>query len=84
MKKIPIALAAALIMGGTTFAMAQNGPATGGYPPAAKNPNLGYGYYDYYPGPAQPYYGTPYSYGGYSYDNPGYTYGYTGAPGWRR
>jgi hypothetical protein len=87
MKQIPlIALATALVMGGTSFALAQNGPATGGYPPAAKNPNLGYGYYDYYPGPgyAQPYYGTPYAYPGYSYDYPGYTYGYTGAPGWWR
>jgi hypothetical protein len=83
MKQIPqIALATALILGGTTFALAQNGPATGGYPPAAKNPNLGYGYYDYYaPGYAEPHYGTPYSYGGYSYYYPGYNYGYPEAPG---
>jgi len=48
MKRIArIALAAALLMGGTVFAMAQNGPATGGYPPARWNPNL-YGYYGYY------------------------------------
>jgi hypothetical protein len=88
MKQIPlIALATALVMGGTSFALAQKmGRLPGGYPPAAKNPNLGYGYYDYYPGPgyAQPYYGTPYAYPGYSYDYPGYTYGYTGAPGWWR
>jgi hypothetical protein len=88
-QQIPqIALAGALILGGTTFALAQNGPATGDYPAAARNPNLGYGYYDYYaPGYAQPYYGTPYSYGGYSYyypGYPGYTYGYTPAPGWSR
>jgi hypothetical protein len=85
MKQMPqIVLAAALIMAGTTFATAQNGLPTG-YPPAAKNPNFGYGYYDYYVGPGygQPYYGTPYGYPGYSYDYPGYTYGYTGAPGWR-
>jgi hypothetical protein len=80
-----IVLAIALILGGTTFALAQNGPATGDYPPAAKNPNLGYGYYDYYgPGYVQPYYGTPYGYGGYSYYSPGYTYGYAPAPGWSR
>jgi hypothetical protein len=44
-----IGLAAALLLGGVTFAMAQNGPATGGYPPARWNPNLnGYpGYYGY-------------------------------------
>jgi len=51
-----IALAAALLVGGTTMAIAQNGPATGGYPPARWNPNVyGYGYYPrdydaYYPG----------------------------------
>ncbi len=40
---------AALLVGGTTMAMAQNGPATGGYPAARWNPNL-YGYrYGYYP-----------------------------------
>jgi hypothetical protein len=51
MKRIAwIALAAALLMGGTVFAMAQNGPATGGYPPARWNPNL-YGYYGYYAPP---------------------------------
>jgi hypothetical protein len=30
------------------MAMAQNGPSTGGYPPARWNPNL-YGHYGYYP-----------------------------------
>jgi hypothetical protein len=42
-----IALAAALLVGGATIATAQNGPPTGGYPPATKNPNL-YGYYGYH------------------------------------
>ena len=42
-----IGLAAALLLGGATIAMAQNGPLTGGYPPATKNPNL-YGYYGGY------------------------------------
>jgi hypothetical protein len=42
-----IGLAAALLLGSAAFAMAQNGPATGGYPPARWNPNL-YGYYGHY------------------------------------
>src|SRR5215468_3435200 len=33
-RSAPIGLAAALLVGGMTIAMAQNGPATGGYPPA--------------------------------------------------
>ena len=41
-----IGLAAAVLLGGVTFAMAQNGPATGGYPPARWNPNF-YGHYGY-------------------------------------
>jgi len=52
-----VALAAVLLVSATTTAMAQNGPATGGYPPARWNPNLSgypgyYGnqpYYNYYP-----------------------------------
>ena len=50
-----IGLAAALLLGGATIAMAQNGPPTGGYPPARWNPNFysHYGYhhryYAYYP-----------------------------------
>jgi hypothetical protein len=44
-----------LLLAGTTFAVAQNGPATGGYPPARWNPNY-YGYYNYYAGPYAPYY----------------------------
>jgi hypothetical protein len=48
-----IGLVAALLLGGATFAMAQNGPATGGYPPARWNPNFygygyGYGYHHHY------------------------------------
>jgi hypothetical protein len=46
-KSARIGLAAALLVGGATIAMAQNGPPTGGYPPATKNPNL-YGYYGGY------------------------------------
>jgi hypothetical protein len=42
-----IGLAAALLLGGATIATAQNGPPTGGYPPARWNPNL-YGYYGYH------------------------------------
>ena len=46
-----ISLAATLLLGGATIAMAQNGPPTGGYPPARWNPNLYryHGYYVYYP-----------------------------------
>ena len=42
-----IGVAAALLLGGATIAMAQNGPPTGGYPPARWNPNL-YGHYGYH------------------------------------
>ena len=41
-----IGLATALLLGGTTITMAQNGPPTGGYPPARWNPNF-YGHYGY-------------------------------------
>jgi hypothetical protein len=41
-----IGLAATLLLAGVSFAMAQNGPATGGYPPGAQNPNF-YGHYGY-------------------------------------
>jgi hypothetical protein len=37
-----IGLAAALLLGGATFATAQNGPATGGYPPAGRSATYGY------------------------------------------
>jgi hypothetical protein len=52
-----IGLAAALLLGSAAFAMAQNGPATGGYPPARWNPNLYgyYGHYNYYARPHAPY-----------------------------
>jgi hypothetical protein len=85
MKQIArIALATALLMAGATFAMAQNGPPSGGYPPAGKKPSL-YGYYDYYAGPryAPSFYGAPYYYPDYNYYYPGYTYGYMGPRGWR-
>jgi len=79
-----IGLAAALLLGGATFAMGQNGPATGGYPPGTKNPNLYgyYGYYDYYGYYARPryapsYYGTPYYVLGYPVPHYGYM-------GWRK
>jgi hypothetical protein len=52
-----IGLAAALLLAGTTFATAQNGQATGGYPPGTKNPNF-YGYYGY-----DGYYAPPRRYG---------------------
>ena len=78
-----IGLAAALLLGGATLAMAQSGPPTGGYPPATKNPNL-YGYYGYYNYYAQP------GYAPYSYWTPYYVlgypvphYGYRGWRGWR-
>jgi hypothetical protein len=44
-KSARIGLAAALLLGGATFALAQIGPPTGGYPPARLHPNLYYGYY---------------------------------------
>ena len=37
-----IGLAAAFLLAGATVAIAQNGPPTGGYPPARWNPNLYY------------------------------------------
>ena len=78
-----IGLAAALLLGGITFAMAQNGPATGGYPPARKNLNL-YGYYGYSGDYARPRYApyycrTPYYVLGYPVPH----YGYIGWCGWR-
>jgi hypothetical protein len=64
-----IGLAAALLLGGATFAMAQNGPATGGYPPAPWNPNLSYGYYNYaVPFAPPPYVAAPSFYGVYGFD----------------
>ena len=65
-----IGLAAALLVGGATITMAQNGPLTGGYPPATKNPNL-YRYYAYY---HHPYYHHRY----YSDHHPCYHHRYHG------
>lgn len=66
--------------------MAQNGPATGGYPPGTKDP-YDYGYYGYndlgyYARPRYaPYYRrTPYYVLGYPVP---YYYGYMGWCGWR-
>jgi hypothetical protein len=61
-----IGLAAALLLGGATVAVAQNGPATGGYPPARWNPNL-YGYYHH------PYYHHRY-YGYHHHHHPYHRY----------
>ena len=49
-KLAQIGLATALLVGGATFAMAQNGPPTPpGYPGAAQNPNLyGHRYHRHY------------------------------------
>ena len=49
-KSARIGLAAALLLGGATFALAQIGPPTGGYAPAGLHPNLYYGYYNYITG----------------------------------
>ena len=77
-------LAAVLLLGGATCAIAQNGPATGGYPPGARNPYGYYGYSDYYARPRYaPYYSyycrTPYYVLGYPVPH----YGYRGWCGWR-
>ena len=78
-----IGLAAAFLLGGAAFAMAQNGPATGGYPPAPWNPNFhghyGYSYYPHYYGYS--YYPRYYGYPVYP-AVPGYwDYYQTSAPG---
>ena len=75
-----IGLAAVLLLGSAALAMAQNGPATGGYPPGTKNPSL-YGYYGYYARPryAPYYYRTPHYVLGYPVPH----YGYMGWRGWR-
>jgi hypothetical protein len=84
-----IGLAAVLLLRGGTFAIAQNGPATGGYPPGSKNSNP-HGYYGYYRysdryarRPYVPYYSyycrTPYYVLGYPVPH----YGYVGWCGWR-
>ena len=53
-KAVAVCLAAAALLGGATFALAQNGPRWG-YPPASPY----YGYYNYYY--AGPYYAPFYS-----------------------
>jgi hypothetical protein len=78
-RSVPIGLAVALLLGGVTFATAQNGPATGAYPPVTKNPKL-YGYYDHARARYAPYYlGAPYYVLGYPVPH----YGYMGWRGWR-
>jgi hypothetical protein len=65
MRSARIGLAAALLLAGGTFAMAQNGPPTGGYPPARWNPNLYYGYHHHYYGYHHRYYGYHHRHHGY-------------------
>jgi hypothetical protein len=75
-RTVRIAFATALLVGGATLAVAQNGQPTGGYQPARWNPNLYYGYYNYYY--AQPYYAPFYNLAPHYY--PG---DYPGAPAYR-
>jgi hypothetical protein len=82
-------LVAALLLGGVTFAMGQNGPASGGYPLGTRNPNpYGYDGYNDYSGyyartryaPSYSYYcKTPYYVLGYPVPH----YGYKGWCFWR-
>jgi hypothetical protein len=85
-KSARIGLAAVLLLGGGTFAIAQNGPATGAYPPGAKNSNP-YGYRDYSGYYAQPRYAPYYSYycrtPYYVLGYPVPHHGYKGWCGWR-
>jgi hypothetical protein len=78
-RSVSIGLAVALLLGGVTVAMAQNGPVTGTYPAGTKNPNL-YGYYGYYdharPRYAPYYLQAPYYVLGYPVPHYGYM-------GWR-
>jgi len=84
-----IGLAAVLLLCGGTFAIAQNGTATGRYPPSSKysnpyGPYGDYGYSGYYARPRYaPYYSyycrTPYYVLGYPVPH----YGYMGWCGWR-
>jgi hypothetical protein len=82
----------ALLVGGTSLAMAQNGPATGGQPPVAGGangyPGYGYGYgygaplYDYaapaygYAAPAYGYAAPAYGYAAPAYGYAAPAYGY--------
>jgi hypothetical protein len=72
-KSARIGLAAALLLSGATFALAQNGPAAEGYAPAR---SLYHGYYNYYY--ARPYYAPFYSLAPHYF--PG---DYPGAPAYR-
>jgi hypothetical protein len=76
-RSVRIVLAAALLLGEVTFAIAQNDLATRAYPPGTKNPNP-YGDYDYYARPRYaPYYReAPYYILGYPVPHYGYM-------GWR-
>lgn len=69
-----IGLAAALLLGGATFAAAQ--PTRWGYPPAPWNSNLYYGHYNNY---ARPYYYAPF----FSLAPHYYPGDYPGAPAYR-
>jgi hypothetical protein len=76
-KSARIGLAAALLLSGATFALAQNGPAAEGYAPARWGyPPLYHGYYNYYY--ARPYYAPFYSLAPHYF--PG---DYPGAPAYR-
>jgi len=65
----PAWIGRAAALGGVTFAMAQNGPAAGGYPMGTKNPNV-YSYYGY-----SGYYARP-RYASYNCRVPYYVLGY--------
>jgi hypothetical protein len=90
-----ITLAAVLLLGGTSFVMAQNGPPTGGYPGVAGGANgnpfrSGSDETTSAPTAANPYYGyydsaVPYGapYYGSPYYNPSDSYGYVRPRGWR-
>ncbi len=72
-----IGLATALLLGGVSFAMAQYGPTTGGYPQGTRNPNPYYygDYRDYgYRNCGRPRYalGTPYYVLGFPVPHYGY------------
>lgn len=77
-----LTIVAAVLAGGTSLAMAQNGLPTGGEPPmaggAAGNPVLDYGY------GAPAYFGAPGYYGAPGYAAPGYAVapGYFAQPGY--
>jgi len=75
-KSARIGLAAALLLGGVTFSLAQNGPATGGYPPTRWHSNPYYGYFNYH-------YAPPYSGPFYSLVPHYYPGDYPGAPAYR-